>query len=171
MWYIWTVCFFLELVEVRWRIRRTQDRASLLHLTTCRHYLPTCFVRPSDTKLCENMFYNVFIEKKSIHTKHIVQIHHFCSGFQCVMDVMAFHFGQFLGSSCEDSISTARGSVWNSIKNRIARGQSGNHAVYAFSQWEMVLYCNGVSHWLDTYREWSLKCNERNVGSTQGSLD
>ena len=31
-----------------------------------------------------------------------------------------------------------------------------DYSVYAPSQWEMVLPCNNVSHWLDAYTEWSL---------------
>ena len=31
-----------------------------------------------------------------------------------------------------------------------------DHFVNAPSQWEMVLYCNAMSHWLGTYTEWSL---------------
>ena len=31
-----------------------------------------------------------------------------------------------------------------------------DHSVYAPSQWEMVLHCNAISHWLGTYTEWSL---------------
>ena len=29
-------------------------------------------------------------------------------------------------------------------------------SVYASIQWEMALQCNAISHWLDTYTEWSL---------------
>ena len=31
-----------------------------------------------------------------------------------------------------------------------------DQSVYAPSRWEMVLWCNGISHWLGTYTEWSL---------------
>ena len=31
-----------------------------------------------------------------------------------------------------------------------------DHSVYAPSQWETVLQCNAVSHWLGSYTEWSL---------------
>ena len=31
-----------------------------------------------------------------------------------------------------------------------------DHFVHATSQWEMVLHSNAISHWLDTYTEWSL---------------
>ena len=33
---------------------------------------------------------------------------------------------------------------------------SRDHSVYATSQWETVLQCNAISHWLDAYTEWSL---------------
>ena len=32
------------------------------------------------------------------------------------------------------------------------------HSVYVPSQWEMVLHCNTISHWLGAYSEWSLQC-------------
>ena len=31
-----------------------------------------------------------------------------------------------------------------------------DHSVYAPSQWEMVLQCNAISHWLGAYTEWRL---------------
>ena len=31
-----------------------------------------------------------------------------------------------------------------------------DHALYALSQWETTLQCNGVSHWLGAFTEWSL---------------
>ena len=31
------------------------------------------------------------------------------------------------------------------------------HFVYVPSQWETTLHCNVVSHWLSTYRKWSLR--------------
>ena len=31
-----------------------------------------------------------------------------------------------------------------------------DHSVYVPSQWEMVLHCNTISHWLGAYTEWSL---------------
>ena len=31
-----------------------------------------------------------------------------------------------------------------------------DHSVHAPSQWEMILHCDVISHWLDTYTEWSL---------------
>ena len=30
-----------------------------------------------------------------------------------------------------------------------------DHSVYVHSKWEMVLRCNGASHWLGAYTEWS----------------
>ena len=33
-----------------------------------------------------------------------------------------------------------------------------DYSVYVPSQWEMVLQCNTISHWLDAYTEWSLLC-------------
>ena len=33
----------------------------------------------------------------------------------------------------------------------------GDHSVYVPSQWETALQCNGVSHWLGAYIEWSLR--------------
>ena len=33
---------------------------------------------------------------------------------------------------------------------------SVTHSGYGLSQWEMMLHCNIVSHWLSTYPEWSL---------------
>ena len=35
-------------------------------------------------------------------------------------------------------------------------GSFREHFVYAPSQWETVLQCNAVSHWLGAYAEWSL---------------
>ena len=32
-----------------------------------------------------------------------------------------------------------------------------DHFVYASSQWDVVLHCNIVSHWLDAYTKWSLR--------------
>ena len=34
-----------------------------------------------------------------------------------------------------------------------------NQSVYGFSQWEMTLHCNVVSHWLIPYTRWSLVTN------------
>ena len=31
-----------------------------------------------------------------------------------------------------------------------------DHSVYVPSQWEMVLHCNAISHWLGTYTVWSV---------------
>ena len=36
-------------------------------------------------------------------------------------------------------------------------GKYSDHFVYAPSQWEMMLHCNAVCHWLGAYTEWSLK--------------
>ena len=35
--------------------------------------------------------------------------------------------------------------------------RSRDHSCYGLSQWEMVLHCNVISHWLSPYLEWSLK--------------
>ena len=32
------------------------------------------------------------------------------------------------------------------------------HFVFVPSQWEMMLHCNIISHWLDSYTKWSLWC-------------
>ena len=34
-----------------------------------------------------------------------------------------------------------------------------DHVVYVPSQWETMLHCNVVSHWLGTYTKWSQKVN------------
>ena len=34
-----------------------------------------------------------------------------------------------------------------------------DHFVYVPSQWEMMLHCNLVPHWLGTYTKWSLRAN------------
>ena len=36
-------------------------------------------------------------------------------------------------------------------------GSSRDYSVYAPSQWEMVLHCNAISHWLGAYTGWSLE--------------
>ena len=41
-------------------------------------------------------------------------------------------------------------------QNRI----TGSFCVCA-SQWEMVLHCNAISHWLGAYTEWSVKLYEK----------
>ena len=35
-----------------------------------------------------------------------------------------------------------------------------NHSGYELGQWEMMLQCNAVSHWLSPYPEWSLHCHQ-----------
>ena len=43
------------------------------------------------------------------------------------------------------------------LKGQLCGQHTRNHFVYAPSQWEMMLQCNIVSHWLDTYTKWSLE--------------
>ena len=36
-----------------------------------------------------------------------------------------------------------------------------DHFVYAPNPWETTLHCNGVSHWLGAYTDWSLNTREQ----------
>ena len=51
--------------------------------------------------------------------------------------------------------------TYNGLFKTFCRNQSR----YAPSQWETSLYCNGVSHWMGAYLDWSLimKSNPRNA--------
>ena len=40
-----------------------------------------------------------------------------------------------------------------------------DHCEYGLSQWEMLLQCNGISHWLCSYPQWSLNGPARSMSS------
>ena len=67
--------------------------------------------------------------------------------------------------NCCEKIRLATNNMLNWWHNRasdiLVHIGSGNglfmdHSVYGLNQWETMLHCNAVSHWLSSYPEWAL---------------
>ena len=56
-------------------------------------------------------------------------------------------------------------------RSNITGDEIMDRAVYAPSQWETVLQCNAISHWLGAYTKWKMIPGCRDYRSTDMPLD